>query len=161
VYTFVLTNKLQGRRYKKTVMSIITRLGPKQGDQIGRIFANGLIVYFGQFIENYSIRLRFSSVNLKHSISQKMDWVTLWAIFPETHLVPLGLTKQQNGRRKDLIDRKKPTSRSARHLSIISSFGRKVDQFFRRFFPKSFRGRTDHDQLEDPRFWPGLPDGIF
>jgi hypothetical protein len=26
----------------------------KQGDQIGRIFAHWVIIYFGQFIENYS-----------------------------------------------------------------------------------------------------------
>jgi hypothetical protein len=28
-------------------------IGRRQGDQIGRIFAQWVIVYFGQFLENY------------------------------------------------------------------------------------------------------------
>jgi hypothetical protein len=65
-----------------------------QGDQIGRIFAQRAIGYYGQFFsENYRSGPHFLSTFSKSNdyvlILTKMGWATFWAIFSQTHLVTL------------------------------------------------------------------------
>jgi hypothetical protein len=60
--------------------------GRLQGDQIGRKFAHGAIVYFGQFLENYDCSLCtflgyiFPQLRQCFNSCQKMGWATFWAI---------------------------------------------------------------------------------
>jgi hypothetical protein len=73
-----------------------------QGDQIGRIFAQSAIVYFGQFFKNYT-----SSPNVWGTLFQRIDYVLILTInglgyilgdFLQTHLVTLLATKLDSGR---------------------------------------------------------------
>jgi hypothetical protein len=72
-----------------------------QGDQIGRIFAQWVIVYSGQVFFNYrssphcwaafqQLRLCISALVLT-----KNGWATIWAIFLQTHLVTLLVSSHQ------------------------------------------------------------------
>jgi hypothetical protein len=67
----------------------------RQGGQIGRIFAQWAIVYFGLFFENYIeqptfLGYFFQKLNLcMHYYWQKMGWATFCAMFSLTHLVTL------------------------------------------------------------------------
>jgi hypothetical protein len=65
-----------------------------QGDQIGRIFAQWVIVYFGQLLENYRSIPHVSGyfipwISLGIHFDKKTGWATFWAIFSQTHLVTL------------------------------------------------------------------------
>jgi hypothetical protein len=50
-----------------------------------RIFAYWVIVYFGQYFENYrsspDLKATFSKAKIIYSFLQKMGWATFWAIF--------------------------------------------------------------------------------
>jgi hypothetical protein len=68
--------------------------GLKQGDQIGQIFAQCVIVYFGQSFKNYRNgphiwATLFSRLQLCIDIDKKMYWATLWAIFSQANLATL------------------------------------------------------------------------
>jgi hypothetical protein len=67
-------------------------VGTRQGDQIGRIFAQWVIVYYLKF----SRKLQAWSKCLGHilewkkicfNFEQKKVWATFWVIFPQTHPV--------------------------------------------------------------------------
>jgi hypothetical protein len=65
-----------------------------QGDQIGRIFAYWVIVYYGQFYAKKYHRskifgLLLFMVKVMCLFSPKVDWVTFWATFSQTHLGPI------------------------------------------------------------------------
>jgi hypothetical protein len=64
-----------------------------QGDQIGRIFANWVIVYFGQFYENYKSSTHilgiFSAVKFIHKCLKKCVGLHFGRFFDQTHLVTL------------------------------------------------------------------------
>jgi hypothetical protein len=61
-----------------------------QGDQIGRIFANWAIVFFGIILKNSEIArisglLVFHGKKLFAIFDKKMAWVTFMIIFSHTH----------------------------------------------------------------------------
>jgi hypothetical protein len=63
----------------------------EQGDQIGRIFAYWVIVYFGMFLiaeVAYKVWLLFSAEKVIHYICQKLGWATFWAIFNKLIWLP-------------------------------------------------------------------------
>jgi hypothetical protein len=68
-------------------------MGVRQGDQIGRIFANLAIVYKGQLSKIYKSSpkiLATSSAEKSYVvILTKRGWAMFWAIFSQTHLVTL------------------------------------------------------------------------
>jgi hypothetical protein len=68
-------------------------LGRYQGDQVGRIFDNWAIVFFGQLLENFRssliLKLFYPTEKGCVLISAKMVWATFWASFSQTHLVTL------------------------------------------------------------------------
>jgi hypothetical protein len=57
----------------------------RQGDQIGRIFAQWAIIYFGQFLKITEVA-HILCCKYKGCINfvQKTVWATFWAIFIET-----------------------------------------------------------------------------
>jgi hypothetical protein len=83
-----------------------------QGDQIGRIFTQWVIVYFGQFLVNYK-----NSPDLCATFPLSIDNVliltkivlgfTLWTIFLQTNLVTL-VVMQQCATQKSCFMPKKP-----------------------------------------------------
>jgi predicted membrane protein len=76
----------------KPVIKFPQKMVSQQGDQTGRIFANLVIVYSGQFVENFKSRPSFNCFfHIKRYvlISTKLCWATFWAIFATTHLVTL------------------------------------------------------------------------
>jgi hypothetical protein len=64
-----------------------------QGDQIGRIFAQGAIVFFGQFLQEQKSGPNFRAAFLYHkscvSILQKMGLGYILGVFSQTRLVAL------------------------------------------------------------------------
>jgi hypothetical protein len=70
-----------------------------QGDQIGRIFAQWAIVYFGQWFENYIQSANFWATFFRDIsyvlIFTKNGLATFWASFSQTHLVTLLLTQKK------------------------------------------------------------------
>jgi hypothetical protein len=68
----------------------------EQGDQIEWIFAQWLMVSFGQLLENsdvaYNLWLLYSTVKFMHSFRKIMGLATFWAIFSQTHLFTLMLS---------------------------------------------------------------------
>jgi hypothetical protein len=64
-----------------------------QGDQIERIFASWVIVFFGKFFFNFRNSPKFLNYffNSKSYVLYltKMGWDTFWATFSQTHLVTL------------------------------------------------------------------------
>jgi hypothetical protein len=60
-------------------------LTQEQGDQIGRIFAYWMIVFFGYLFDYYKrnekMRATLSHGESDALISTKMGWATLWAFF--------------------------------------------------------------------------------
>jgi hypothetical protein len=69
------------------IESARTVLSLEQGDQIGRIFVYWVIVYFGQFVENYrsspNIWTTFIHGKSCAIISTKLGWATFWATFSQ------------------------------------------------------------------------------
>jgi hypothetical protein len=62
-------------------------------DQIGRIFAQWVIAFWGQSFNNYRNSPHtwptlgtYSMVKVMHYFLQKMYWATLWAIFSQAHI---------------------------------------------------------------------------
>jgi hypothetical protein len=67
-----------------------------QGDKIGRIFAQWVNVYFGQFFENRGKWLAdifgdFSTVKFMHSFGRKCSGLHFGRLFSPTHLVTLAM----------------------------------------------------------------------
>jgi hypothetical protein len=64
-----------------------------QGDQIGRIFAFRVSVFFGLLFENYRSSLKFGHFSYNGErcglILTKIGWATFWAIFSQTRPVTL------------------------------------------------------------------------
>jgi hypothetical protein len=80
---------LQGKKIKSLNFIILV----VKGDQIGRIYAQWAIVYFGQCFENYWSGANFWAT-LFHGTSYvlimtKNGWATFWATFSQTRLVTL------------------------------------------------------------------------
>jgi hypothetical protein len=77
----IKSNFARKRCFQK--FSIRFKEGVKQGDQIGRILAYWVVVYFGQFLEDYMRRSNFcptfSTVQMC-KVCQNMDWARFWAI---------------------------------------------------------------------------------
>jgi hypothetical protein len=78
--------------YKKTSYMYVPTY---QGDQIGRIFAQLVIVLLGQFYKNYRSSPKFwatfflSMYKLCSNFDKKNGWATFWATFSQTPLVTL------------------------------------------------------------------------
>jgi hypothetical protein len=77
---------------RKKVRTKNRPLWMEQGDQIGRIVAFWVIVYFGQFFVStinvtHIFALFFPTYRLyvKLLVLTKMHWATLWTIFSQTH----------------------------------------------------------------------------
>jgi hypothetical protein len=64
---------------------------PEQGDQLGRIFNQWVIVYFGQWFENYKTIAHFwatffhATYHLCINFDKKIGWATFWAIFSQNN----------------------------------------------------------------------------
>jgi hypothetical protein len=68
----------------------------RQCDQIGRIFAQWVIAYFGQFIENdrnspHYWATYFQRLGVCLKFGKKLGWAVFWATFSQTHLVTLAI----------------------------------------------------------------------
>jgi hypothetical protein len=61
----------------------------RQGDKIGRVFADWAIVYFGLLFENYKSRPNYWATFFHGETCEKTGWATVWAISSQTHLVTL------------------------------------------------------------------------
>jgi hypothetical protein len=70
----------------------------KQGDQVGRIFAHWVTLYFKQFFENYKSSKHFglllATVKAVHQLWQKIGRAIFWALFLQMHLVTLSGSSQ-------------------------------------------------------------------
>jgi hypothetical protein len=60
-----------------------------QGEQIGRIFAHWVIIYFLHFFRITDTAIIFWLLWLCFNFDKETGWATLWAIFSQTRLVTL------------------------------------------------------------------------